>query len=304
MADFYLEHEYWFAVVQLVLAMLGMGATLRGRDFADLLQAPTAVTLGLVVQLLVVPLTALLFIRLAGLAGGVAVGIALLAAMPGGTGSNIFTYFARGSIALSICITALTTLICLVSTPLILSALAAEYMPPDFTMPRVRIITEIGLTLLLPLCLGMLYLYLFPNTAGFVAKWSIRGSVLGIALIVVGSLSAGRLDLYTFGFDNTLRVVAFAAVLWGIGWVAPRLRRLSRPDATAIEIEVILRNINLAVLVKASLFPAATAATGALGDMVLLTVLFYGSVELTIGAALIGLRRPRPTPGAKPRTSA
>ena len=102
--------------------MLGMGATLTGKDFRDVLLEPRAVSFGTGIQLLLVPLTAFLFIQFPGVGTGVAVGIALIAAIPGGTTSNIFTYLARGNFALSICITAVTTLACLVSTPLILKA--------------------------------------------------------------------------------------------------------------------------------------------------------------------------------------
>ncbi len=294
MGAFYVEHEYWFAAFQLVMAMVGMGATLTARDFRDIVREPAAVTLGMVVQLVLVPLATFGFLRLLGVHGGVAVGIALLASIPGGTTSNIFTYFARGNSALSISLTGLTTLACLATTPLILAALISDQLPVDFTMPTGQIVIEIAFTLLLPLALGMSYLYMYPRQAVAVSKWCIRASLLGIVLIVVGSMSAGRLDIEAFGIDNVLLVVYFAVVLTATGWLAPRLFRLSRPDSVAIEIEVIVRNVNLGVMLKASLFPAATAATSQLGDAVLFTLLLYGGLQLTIAPLLIVLyRRPR-----------
>jgi BASS family bile acid:Na+ symporter len=157
-AEFYVQHEYWFAAVQLILAMLGMGATLTGKDFRDVVSEPLAVSAGTAIQLVAVPLTAFLFLKFLGVHDGVAVGIALIAAIPGGTVSNIFTFIARGNTALSISITAITTLACLVTTPLILSLLISDYLPQDFTMPKGQIISEIALTLLLPLFIGMLFL--------------------------------------------------------------------------------------------------------------------------------------------------
>ena len=64
MAEFYVEHEYWFAAIQLILAMLGMGATLTGKDFRDVVREPRAVSLGTAIQLVAVPVTAFLFLRL------------------------------------------------------------------------------------------------------------------------------------------------------------------------------------------------------------------------------------------------
>jgi len=291
LAEFYVQHEYWFAAIQLILAMLGMGATLTGRDFRDVVREPVAVTLGSAIQIVAVPLTAFLFLRLLGVHDGVAVGIALIAAIPGGTVSNIFTFFARGNSALSISITALTTLVCLVSTPLILSLLISQYLPPDFAMPRAQIVREIALTLLLPLAIGMLYLYLYPRTAPLVSKWCIRGSLFGILLIVLGSGLAGRLDAQSFGVANILTVTLFAIVIAAMGYLVPRMMSLSRPDSTAIEFEVIVRNINLGVLIKASIFPAAATETARLGDMVFFSLLLYGVLQMLMGAILIWFER-------------
>ncbi len=291
MGQFYVQYEYWFAAAQLVLAMLGMGATLTGKDFRDVVSEPLAVTVGTLVQLLAVPVTAFAFLRFAGVHEGVAVGIALIAAIPGGTTSNIFTFLARGNAALSISITGITTLACLVSTPFILSVLVSQYLPVGFTMPTGQIIREIAFTLLLPLAAGMTYLYMYPGSAATLSRWSIRGSLVGILLIVVGSASAGRLDAGAFGADNMLMVALFAVLLAVMGYLVPRVLGLSRVDATAIEFEVVVRNVNLGVLIKAALFPAAVSATAALGDLVLFTLLLYGALQLLVSAPLILMKR-------------
>ena len=201
MGEFYLANEYWFAVFQLVTAMLGMGATLTPRDFREVLIEPRAVSSGTAIQLLLVPLVALAFIAAFGIAGGVAVGIALIAAIPGGTTSNIFTFFARGNVALSITITALTTLACLFTTPLILEFLITQYMPDDFTMPRGQIMTEIALTLLLPLGYRDGGAAAVPRNCGSLFQMDgTRCRCWASSMIVVGSASqSGRLDLAAFG---------------------------------------------------------------------------------------------------------
>ncbi len=290
MGDIYVQYEYWFAAFQLVFAMFGMGATLTVGDFKDVVKEPRAVTIGTAVQLVLVPLVAFLFIHTFGLAGGVAVGVALVASIPGGTTSNIFTYFARGNIPLSISITGITTLACLFTTPLILGLLITEYLPASFVMPTAQIISDIAFTLLLPLALGMLVLSKLPQHAGWISKWSIRASLFGILLIVVGSISAGRLDINVFGMNNVLLVILFLIVLWVASWLITKLLGLSKPDRTAIEMEVVVRNVNLGVLIKASMFPATGSASN-IGDMVLFTVLLYGAVQMLIAAILIGIRR-------------
>ena len=291
MAEFYITNEYWFAAIQLVLAMFGVGATLTGSDFRDVAREPKSVTVGTLVQLVLIPLSALLFISTLGLMGGIAVSIALIAAIPGGASSNFFTYFAHGNFALSICITAVTTLACLFSTPIILDALIGDYMPADFVMPRLLIMREIALTLLIPLSLGMLCLYLFPKPAVHLSKWAIRGSLVGIGLIAVGSGIAGRIDIAAFGLSNALTITVLTLLFAVIGWSSGRVTGLKRTDCSAIEMEVVVRNVNLGILIKATLFPAAVAKTAAIGDTVLFALLLYGGLQMLVAAGLIVLGR-------------
>jgi len=158
MGELYIKYEYWIAAFQLVFAMLGMGATLTIEDFKSLIKMPKAISFGLLIQLSIVPLTAFLFIQYVNLTAGLIIGIALIAAIPGGAASNIFTYLARGNIPLSISITSITSLACLITTPFILSLLITDYLPADFSMPTQQIVRDIAFTLLLPLLVGILIL--------------------------------------------------------------------------------------------------------------------------------------------------
>ena len=291
MGELYVAYEYWFAALQLIFAMFGMGATLTVGDFKQVVQTPKAVSSGILIQVALIPLIAYLFIHAFGIIGGVAVGLALVASIPGGTTSNIFTYFAKGNVPLSISITAVTTLACLITTPIVLGLLITQYLPSDFTMPSEQIVKEIALTLLLPLAIGMLVLRYFPNAAGPLSKWSIRLSLAGVLAIVVGSSAAGRLDMEAFGLNNLYLVVLFILIIGAVTSLISKLLRLQPSDHSAIEMEVVVRNINLAVLIKASMFPADAANGSNIGDMVLFTALLYGGLQMLIAAVLIFYRR-------------
>lgn len=292
MGSFYIQYEYWFSAFQLITAMVGMGATLTPKDFKELMLEPKAVSSGTAIQILVVPAIAWIFISAFGLAGGVAVGLALIASVPGGSTSNIFTHFARGNIALSVAITGVTTLACLFTTPFILDLLIANYMPAEFVMPKAHIMKEIALTLLLPLALGMLYLKLFPSIAEQFSKWAIRASMFGLLMIVVGASASGRLDLEMFGYFNVFLIVFFILAMGVVSWlISWGLLRLSHADATAVDMEVVVRNINLGLMLKALLFPAVLGQVDPVGDMVLLALLLYGGLQMFVAAALIALRR-------------
>jgi BASS family bile acid:Na+ symporter len=179
----------------------------------------------------------------------------------------------------------------LLTTPLILSLLITDYLPANFAMPTAQIVNDIALTLLLPLVIGMAVLRLLPSQAQAISKWSIRASLFGILLIVVGSSMAGRLDTQAFGSHNVMLVFAFVIALAIIGWLVPKFMALTKPDTVAIQMEVVVRNVNLGVLIKASMFPVIIGADNTVGDMVLFTILLYGAVQMILAAFIIFYHR-------------
>ncbi len=291
--DFYIRHEYWFAATQLALAMLGMGATLRVRDFVAVIRQPRALLFGLGIQVILVPLFAWAIILVSSPVAGVAVGLALVAAIPGGTMSNVFTFLARGHVALSIALTAVTSFLCLVTTPIVLTLLISQHVPGDFDMPAGKIAIEITLILMLPLVIGMIVLETLPAIAARFSKWCIRGSIFIIILIVIGATGAGRVDMDYFAGRDIAILLVFIVGLASFSWFVPRLLGLSSRDSTAVNIEVTFRNGNLGLLIKASLFPAVVGVPDPIGDMVLFTVLLYGGLVFPVAAAQVFLHGKR-----------
>ena len=291
MADLYGQYEYWIAATQLFLAMLGMGATLKVRDFAAVARAPLAVTTGCLIQMAAVPLIAWLFLATLELDTGVAIGLAMCAAIPGGTLSNVFTFLGRGHVAMSIALTGITTLACLVTTPIVLGLLISQHMPPDFVMPAGQIAREITLILLLPLVAGMVLLSYLPAAAPAFSKYCIRGSLFFILLIIIGATVSGRVDLPRFGMENLAIVLGFLALLASASLFLPRMLGLASRDVTAINIEVTVRNGNLGLLIKASMFPAVAGVSDPIGDAILFTVLIYGGAALLVGIGQVYLHR-------------
>jgi len=108
-------------------------------------------------------------------------------------------------------------------------------------------------------------------------------------LIVVGATGAERIDMVAFGAENMLLVVTTLIVLMVISWLVPRLLNLNSEQCTAVNIEVTVRNGNLGLLIKASLFPAVVGMADPVGDMVLTTVLAYGGLAILAGIGQIFL---------------
>src|SRR5262249_11298408 len=209
MFDWYPRAEYSLSQVQLVLFMLGMGATLTAADFAAIARRPRSLLIGAACQFLLTPLIAVLVNHAFGVPPGVAVGIILVAAMPGGTLSKAFAYLGRGNIALSISLTLCGTFASMVTVPALLRLLAMEYVPEHFEMPLGEIVCLIALFLLSPLGVGMLVARRAPAGRLAFSRRCIRLGFVVVAVMVTGSLGSGRIRPGEYGWAVPLAIVFF-----------------------------------------------------------------------------------------------
>lgn len=282
MSELHLFVEVYFVPAQLALAMLGMGATLSAQDFLDVLRDPRGLALGLALQLIVVPAVAFGFIELLDLSAGWAVGLCLVAVVPGGAFSNLLTYIGKGNVALSISVTAATTVACMFTVPLLLQVLASGYLPETFELPFLRIILEISGYLLVPLIIGMIVFRLWPEKAPAVARWSIRGAVLLIVLITVSALGSGRIEVGAYGWGPPLIIVAFGVALANLTPLLVRAARHYDDDNVALTIEVAVRNIGIALLLVRFFFPGRPEQ-----GQVLYTCLFYAGMSWFLAVPIL-----------------
>src|SRR5262249_25497930 len=158
----------------LVLFMLGMGATLSGADFVGLFRRPKFLLVGLACQFALTPLLAVLVSRVGNLGTGIAIGLILVAVMPGGLLSKLFTYLGKGHLAFPITRPVLGTLASIVTVPVLLRVLAENRLPDDFEMPAGAVVRDVALYLLLPLGVGLAVARLAPRGRRPFSKWCIR----------------------------------------------------------------------------------------------------------------------------------
>lgn len=291
MGDLYVEYEYSITFAQLAMAMFAMGATLHVGDFRAVVLLPRSFLTGLVAQAALVPLCTYVLLRSIDLDPGVAIGLAILAAVPGGTVSNVFTYAAKGDVALSIAITAVTSLACVATVPFVLEWLVGPQVPSSFSLPRGRIALEIVVTLLVPLAIGMWVLRRWPHRAERLSRLALAITTVLIGVIVVGSATAGRLDVEAMGIDNLAVVFGFALLLAGIALASTGITRRPWPDVTAITIETTVRNTNLGLLVRTSVFGAAATAGDPVADLALFTLLAYAGASFVLAVPLMVVGR-------------
>lgn len=249
------------AIVPLLgLVMFGMGITLTGQHFLAVLRRPFPVLLGVSLQFLVMPLAAWLIAVLLGLPPQPAAGLILLGSCPGGTASNVICYLARGDVALSISLTAVSTLLAVVATPLLTLLYAGQSVP----VPVLDMLLSIFRIIFLPVMLGVAVNHFMHDrlapVRGVFPVISVLAIVVIIAIIV--ALNHDQLQFMAGG----VAVAVIAHNLFGLlaGYWLPRWLGREPRECRTLAIEVGMQNSGLAVALAVKYFSAAAALPGAL----------------------------------------
>jgi len=301
--ELFRQYESALAAAQLVLAMLGMGATLRGSDFAGMLTHRTAIVLVLLLQFVIAPLVAAAMANSLPLPPGIAFGIVLLAVMPSGALSNLFTHLGGGNMALSITATIASTLLCLIATPWLLKLLAGWAIAGGIHMPVSAVVQDVSLYLLIPMLIGMGVRKRFVIHAARFSNWMVRSSMVVLLIIVFGSIKSGRIQVWEHGWTVPVLLIGCAISQYAMTQLVTRIAGLSSTDCYTLAIEVSIRNGNLAILLSGTLFAGATIAEAPISAGALYVALFYGGAALVL--AILGIwtklliskvKRLRPSP--------
>lgn len=250
----------WAIVPLLGIVMFGMGVTLTASDFTATMKRPAIITLGVVLQFLLMPLIGWLLTRLLSLPLPLAVGVVLVGAAPGGTASNVITYLARGDVALSITLTSMSTMLAVVMTPL----LTWLYVGQLVAVPAADMLLSILKIILLPVACGV-----FVNT-----QWGgrLKGvkrlfplmSITAIVLIIGVIVALNQPQLSLLALPVIMAVVLHNLLGLASGYVVPKALGLDPTICRTIAIEVGMQNSGLAVALAVKYFSPAAALPGAL----------------------------------------
>lgn len=282
-------YEYHLSASLCILAMLGMGTALPPAAFRDVARRPRTIALVFVVQLVIGPLLAIGLSQAFAQPSGIAAGMLLVTALPGGLFSNVFALLSRAHVALSISATAVCTLGSLVTTTLVLKTFASGHLPDQFQMPIGQIVFEIVACLLLPLVTGMAIGRWREDLAKRLGRICVRFATLLVVVYVVAALQSGRIDLRAFGWTTHAVIIALCVLPIFICMAAGRLFRVTKLESFTCQMEAVVRNVHLGLLLKASLFPAG--ADVSLSAEVLFVLLYYGGASLVTGVVMTVIRR-------------
>jgi len=237
--------------------MFGMGMALRLEDFKIVFSRPKDVVIGCVAQFTVMPLLALLLSRVFALDEALAVGVILVGCCPGGTASNVITYLAKGDLALSVGMTATSTVLAPVMTPLLVWLLAGKSVDVDVAGMLLSILWVV----ILPIVAGLIAKGLCPKLTERMTVCLPAVSSLAIAFIVLIVISANAQKLLMGGMVIIVVVVLHNLCGLGLGWLVGRLLRLPDAKRRAISIEVGMQNSGLASSLATLHFAAYPMAT-------------------------------------------
>ncbi len=248
------------AIVPLLgLVMLGMGLTLTADSFAAVARRPALVALGVALQFLVMPLAGWLLGLALGLPPQLAAGVVLVGAAPGGTASNVITYLARGDVALSVTLTASSTLLAVVLTPALTWLYAGRTVP----VPAGEMLLGIVQVVLAPVALGVLLSHWLGRRLDTVRTVFPAFSVSAICLIIAIVVAMNRDQI------GQLAVAAVAAVMLhnliglAAGYWAARWLGYGEAVCRTLAIEVGMQNSGLAAALAAKYFSATAALPAA-----------------------------------------
>lgn len=232
------------------LVMFGLGLGLTVEDFRRVAELPRAVFAGLCVQTVVLPVVAFAIAKLSGLAPELAVGLMLLAASPGGATANIYSHLAKGDVALNITLTAINSLACLVSLPLILNLSLDHFMGAgNYVAPPFRKVIEVGVIIIVPVVLGLV---LRRQAPAFAARMDrpVRGfSLLVLVLLITAAIIQEWVRLPGFFASVGLACLLFNLISLGAGYYLPLAIRLPKRQAVAIAMEIGIHNGALAIFI-------------------------------------------------------
>ena len=237
--------------------MFGMGLTLKAEDFKVVFSRPRDVFVGCLAQFTVMPLLAFALTRIFRLEEALAIGVILVGCCPGGTASNVITYLAKGDLALSVGMTAVSTLLAPVLTPLLVWLLAGATVDVDV----IGMLLSILWVVILPVALGLLVKRFWPRTTERASAYLPALSSLAICVIVLIVIAANAHKLLSGGLVILLVVVLHNLCGLGAGYLIGSLLRLTPAKRRAISIEVGMQNSGLASSLATLHFAAYPLAT-------------------------------------------
>ncbi|WP_025741520.1 bile acid:sodium symporter family protein [Aquimarina pacifica] len=276
--------------VSLIIIMLGMGLSLTLSDFKRIFIYPKAVFVGLTNQILILPLVGFLLASIFSLKPEIAIGIMILAACPGGATSNLICHLAKGDIALSVTLTALSSFITIITIPFIVNFSLEHFLDKGqvIELDIVKTVVQILAITVIPVSLGMVIRRYKENFAAKMEKPVRIASGVVMAVVILGITIQEKDSLITGFKEAGLVSICLNLFTMLIGYFSARLFRVTTKRSISIAIESGIQNGTLAITIAVVLLNNSSFA---------IAPAVYSLLMFFTGAALVylGMRNDKKT---------
>ena len=256
-----------FLPLALAFIMFSLGLGLTGADFTRVAKQPKDFFVGLICQIILLPIIAFILVKLWPISPELAVGVMIIAAAPGGVTSNILTSFAKGDVALSISLTAITSLLSVITVPFIvitsLGLLGSENISKDFSLISIAI--SMFLIVVVPTFIGMIFRKFLKDMIIKLEPISKKISLVLFIIVLLGAILAEKDNIFSYFADAGLITLLLNIIMMTLAFFVAQLLGTSIKQKKCISIECGLQNGTLAIFVGTALFgggvyivPAAT----------------------------------------------
>ncbi|MEQ3653493.1 MAG: bile acid:sodium symporter family protein [Glaciecola sp.] len=226
----------------LMIIMFGMGTSMSVNDFVRVGKMPKGVLIGLVLQFSIMPIVGFSLATMSGLPPEIAAGIILVGCSPSGLASNVMAYISGANLALSLTLTAVSTLLAPFITPFYMSLFADQFVPID----AMAMFLSISKIVILPIILGLAFNHFLHGKFPFVDKAMPKISMLGIAIIITVITAAGRDSLLSIGLILIVLVLIHNILGYVLGYGSARVMGMDEASSRTIAFEVGMQNSGLA----------------------------------------------------------
>jgi bile acid:Na+ symporter, BASS family len=248
-----------FLPVALGIIMLGLGLSLTLDDFKRVVVYPKAVFIGLICQMILLPLICFGIVKVFGLPPELAVGIMLLSASPGGATANLYSHLSKGDVALNISLTAVNSVLTLFTLPFIVNFSIGYFMESGQVIPmQFKKVIEVFAIVLVPVAIGMFIKSKSPSVSARLDKPVKIISALFLILIIVATIIKEQDQIALYFQQVGLACLIFNLLSMTIGYYIPFLFRLQKKQAIAIGMEIGIHNGTLAIYIALSVIGNST----------------------------------------------
>lgn len=236
------------------LIMFGMGTSMSMKDFGSIIKTPKGVFIGVVSQFMIMPLIGFTLASTTGFAPEIAAGIVLIGCSPSGLASNVMCYLAKANLALSLTVTAITTLLAPFITPFLMKIFAGQLVEVDVF----KMMWDISKMIILPIGAGLIFNKLLSGKSKWLDDAMPIVSMFGIAFILTIITAAGRDNLLKIGPLLMVVVIIHNSCGYLLGYWSGRLFKMSEKDCRTISLEVGMQNAGLATGIAKEMGKIAT----------------------------------------------